>query len=200
MVKRFDCLKLLASWLDEHALTVTSRGGNAREWAYLRPHGANFHSLNMGTCMSFAIGLALAFPKRKVIAIDSDGSLLLDTSALVTAADVNPSNLLILVFDNQAYANMGDTATARRADLEKMAQGAGIKKTGTITTLEEFGSTVKKAFDANELAFYVVKVLPGRERVKVDTRFIHGRPMLENFITAVRAHPDYRGSFSPAKD
>ena len=78
-MKRFDCLKLLALWLDEHALTVTSRGGNAREWAYLRPQGANFHSLNMGTCMSFAVGLALAFPKRKVIAIDSDGSLLLDT-------------------------------------------------------------------------------------------------------------------------
>jgi sulfopyruvate decarboxylase subunit beta len=128
MVKRFDCLKLLASWLDGHALTVTSRGGNAREWAHLRAQGANFHSLNMGTCMSFAIGLALAFPKRKVIAIDSDGSLLLDTSSLVTLADVNPPNLLALVFDNQAYANMGATATARAADLAKMAQGAGVKK------------------------------------------------------------------------
>ena len=106
MVKRFECLKLLATLLDEHALTVTSRGGSAREWAYLRPQGANFHSLNMGTCMSFAVGLALAFPKRKVIALDSDGSLLLDTSSLVTLAEVNPPNLLALVFDNQAYANM----------------------------------------------------------------------------------------------
>jgi sulfopyruvate decarboxylase subunit beta len=200
MVKRFDCLKLLASWMDEHMLTVTSRGGNAREWAHLRPGGANFHSLNLGTCLGFALGVSLAFPRRKVIAIDSDGSLLLDTSTLVTVADVNPSNLLVLVFDNQAYANMGDTATARTADLEKMAQGAGIKKTGTITTLEDFASSVKKAFDVRELAFYVVKVAPGRERVKVDSRFIHGRPMLENFVTAVRSHPDYRGGFTPAKD
>ena len=200
MVKRFDCLKLLASWMDEHMLTVTSRGGNAREWAHLRPGGANFHSLNLGTCLGFALGVSLAFPRRKVVAIDSDGSLLLDTSALVTVADVNPPNLLVLVFDNQAYANMGATATARAADLEKIAQGAGIKKTGTIATLEEFAVTVKKAFDAREPAFYVVKVAPGRERVKVDTRFIHGRPMLENFVTAVRSHPDYRGGVDLAKD
>jgi thiamine pyrophosphate-dependent acetolactate synthase large subunit-like protein len=192
MVNRFECLKLLASWLDEHALTVTSRGGNAREWAYLRPQGANFHSLNMGTCLPFALGLGLAFPRRKVIAIDSDGSLLLDTSSLVTLADVNPANLLVLVFDNQSYANMGPTATARSASLEVMAQGAGVKRTATITKVEEFAAAVKPALETNELSLFVIKSASAKTRVKVDSRMIHGRPMLENFITAIRRHPDYR--------
>jgi thiamine pyrophosphate-dependent acetolactate synthase large subunit-like protein len=192
MVNRFDCLKLLASWLDEHALTVTSRGGNAREWAYLRPQGANFHSLNMGTCMSFALGLSLAFPKRKVIAIDSDGSLLLDTSSLVTLADVNPPNLLALVFDNQSYANMGATATARSASLELMAQGAGVKRTATVTSVDEFAAVVKPALETDELSLFVIKSDSGRARVNVDSRMIHGRAMLENFISAIRRHPDYR--------
>jgi sulfopyruvate decarboxylase subunit beta len=192
MVNRFDCLKLLASWLDEHVLTVTSRGGNAREWAHLWPQGANFHSLNMGTCLPFALGLSLAFPRRKVVAIDSDGSLLLDTSSLVTLADVKPPNVLALVFDNQSYANMGPTATARSADLERMAQGAGIKKTATIRSIEDFASAVRPALDAQELSLFVIKSESGRARVKVDSRFIHGRPMLENFITAIRHHPDYR--------
>jgi sulfopyruvate decarboxylase subunit beta len=200
MVKRFDCLKLLASWLDEHALTVTSRGGNAREWAYLRPQGANFHSLNMGTCISFAVGLALAFPKRKVIAIDSDGSLLLDTSSLVTMADVNPPNLLALIFDNQAYANMGATATARGTDLAKMAQGAGVKKAATITSTEDFAAVVKPALAASELGFFVLKSESGRAQVKVDSRLIHGRPMLEHFISALLRHPDYQGKSSAGKD
>ena len=200
MVNRFDCLKLLASWLDEHALTVTSRGGNAREWAHLRPDGANFHSLNMGTCMSFALGLALAFPKRKVIAIDSDGSLLLDSSSLVTLADVNPPNLLALVFDNQAYANMGATATARGADLAKMAQGAGIKKTTTITNNEEFAALIKPALAASELGIFVLKSQSGRSGVKVDSRLIHGRPMLERFVDALLRHPDYQGKSSSGTD
>jgi sulfopyruvate decarboxylase subunit beta len=200
MVKRFDCLKLLASWLDEHALTVTSRGGNAREWAYLRPQGANFHSLNLVTCLPFSIGLSLAFPRRKVIAIDSDGSLLLDTSSLVTLADVNPRNLITLVFDTQAYANMGPTATARSADLEKMAQGAGVKKTATITSFENFTVAIKRALESDELSFFVMKSESGRARVKVDSRMIHGRPMLENFITAIRRDPDYEGSASGDED
>jgi sulfopyruvate decarboxylase subunit beta len=200
MVKRFECLKLLASWLDEYAVTVTSRGGNAREWAYLRPQGANFHSLNMGTCMSFAIGLALAFPKRRVVAIDSDGSLLLDTSSLVTLADVNPPNLLALVFDNQAYANMGATATARSADLAKIAQGAGVKKATTIDSNQDFAGRVKAALEAQELAFFVLKSESGGAQVKVDTRLIHGRPMLEHFISALTRHPDYQGKSSSGKD
>ena len=200
MVNRFECLKLLASLLDEHALTVTSRGGNAREWAHLRPQGANFHSLNMGTCMSFAIGLSLAFPKRKVIAIDSDGSLLLYTSSLVTLADVNPPNLLALVFDNQAYANMGATATARAADLAKMAQGAGVKTAATITSNEDFAAVVKPALAASGLGFFVLKSESGRTQVKVDSRLIHGRPMLEHFISALLRHPDYQGKSSDGKD
>ena len=200
MVNRFDCLTLLASLLNEHALTVTSRGGNAREWAHLRPEGANFHSLNMGTCMSFAVGLALAFPKRKVIAIDSDGSLLLDTSSLVTLADVNPPNLLALVFDNQSYANMGATATARSTDLAKMAQGAGVKTAATITTNEDFAAVIKPALEASALNFLVLKSESGRAQVKVDSRLIHGRPMLEHFITALLRHPDYRGKSMAGKD
>jgi sulfopyruvate decarboxylase subunit beta len=200
MVKRFDCLKLLASLIDEHALTVTSRGGNAREWAYLRPGGANFHSLNMGTCMSFAVGLALAFPKRKVIAIDSDGSLLLDTSSLVTLADVNPPNLLALVFDNQAYANMGPTATARAADLAKMAQGAGVRNASSITRNEDFAVAIKSALESSELNFLVLKSESGRAQVKVDSRVIHGRPMLERFISALLRHPDYEDRSSSGKD
>lgn len=200
MVNRFDCLKLLASWLDEHALTVTSRGGNAREWAHLRPQGANFHSLNLGICLPFALGLALAFPKRKVIAIDSDGSLLLDTSSLVTLADVNPPNLLALVFDNQSYANMGATATARSADLAKMAQGAGVYKSSTIKTIDEFDARVKPALESHELSFFVLKSESGKAQVKGDGRLIHGRPMLENFISALRRHPDYPDKPSADKD
>jgi thiamine pyrophosphate-dependent acetolactate synthase large subunit-like protein len=194
VVKRYDCLKLLASWTDKEMITVTSRGAHAREWAYFWKEGANFFSLNMGMCVPFAVGLTLAFPKRKVIAIDSDGSLLLDISSLVTVADVNPPNFLAIVFDNQGYSHMGATATARGADLEKMAQGAGIKMAVTIRTIEEFESAVKKALGSPGPSFFVAKVEPGKAQVKTDSRRIHGRPMKEAFVEALLRHPDYQGS------
>ena len=71
-MKRFDCLQCLASLVDEHMLAVTSLSINAPFWFNVRPQGPNFFALNMGLCLPFALGLSVAFPKRKVIAIDSD--------------------------------------------------------------------------------------------------------------------------------
>jgi thiamine pyrophosphate-dependent acetolactate synthase large subunit-like protein len=122
--------------MNEEAITVTSLSTNFREWYSLWNKGANFHALNMGMCIPFALGLSLAFPRRKVIALESDGSLLLDTSTLVTLAEANPSNLVVLVFDNQSFGiRMGPTATAGRANLALMAEGAGIKEVEALNFL-----------------------------------------------------------------
>ena len=198
-MKRYQCLKLLASWMDEHMLTVTSLSANYREWSSVWCEGANFYALNLGMCVPFALGLSLAFPRRKVLALDSDGSLLLDTSSLVTVADVNPTNLVMIVFDNSVYGRMGATATARGADLEKIAQGAGIKLTATIRTLVEFEQKVKPALEGTAAAFFVVKIERGRERVDFDHRRTHGRAMKEAFVEALRRHPDYRGKHRISK-
>ncbi len=133
-MKRFDCLKLLAPMVDQHMLTVTSLSSNTAFWSDLRPEGANFFGCNMGLCIPFALGLTAAFPKRKVIAFDSDGSLMNDTSSLITVADVNPPNFVAIVMDNGSYARMGSTFTSRKTDLEKIAQGAGIANTSTVRT------------------------------------------------------------------
>jgi thiamine pyrophosphate-dependent acetolactate synthase large subunit-like protein len=106
-------------------------------------------------------------------------------------ADVNPPNLLILLFDNSYYARMGQTFTARRADLEKIAQGAGIKDTAMIQTLEAFSSSVKRALQSTGPTFLVMKVEAERERfVKGDADRTYGRAMREFFSDAVRSHPD----------
>ena len=180
-MKRYDCLKQLASLAEEQVVTVTSLSANAGIWDTLRSKGANFIGCNMGLCVPFALGLSLARPQRKVIALDSDGSLMLDTSGLITVADANPPNLTILVFDNEHYRGMSETATARSADLEKIAQGAGIRKTGTIHTLEEFANVMKPALDGPGPSFYVLKVEPDRQGGRGEP-YAHGRAMKERFI------------------
>ena len=191
-MKRFDCLKLLASLVDEHMLAVTSLSTNTPFWFNVRPQGPNFFALNMGLCLPFALGLSVAFPKRKVIAIDSDGSLMNDSSSLITVADVNPSNLVAFVMDNGSYARMGSTFTTRRTDLAKMAQGAGIANTGTVATLEEFSAAAKQALESTGPTLIVAKVERDAERVSADRSRTSGRPMREWFMDAVRRHPDYQ--------
>jgi thiamine pyrophosphate-dependent acetolactate synthase large subunit-like protein len=191
-MKRFDCLKLLAPLVEEHMLTVTSLSSNTAFWSELRRDGANFFGCNMGLCIPFALGLSAAFPKRKVIALDSDGSLMIDTSSLITVADVNPANLVAIVMDNGAYARMGQTFTTRKTDLEKIAQGAGIANTTTARSEEALVAAVKQALDSAGPHFIVAKVEPDRERVKGDPHRTYGRFMRESFMDAVRRHPDYR--------
>jgi thiamine pyrophosphate-dependent acetolactate synthase large subunit-like protein len=192
VVKRYDCLKLLAPMVDAHMFTVTSLSSNTAMWSTLRTEGPNFFGCNMGLCIPFALGLTTAFPNCNVIALDSDGSLMVDTSSLITVADVNPPNFLIVVFDNGSYARMGSTFTTRRTDLEKIAQGAGLAKTGTVRGEEEFAAAVKQALGSPGPHFVVAKVEPDRERVKGDPNRTYGRAMREFFMDAVRHHPDYR--------
>lgn len=192
-MNRSDCLKILASLVDEHMLAVTSLSTNTPLWFNVRPQGPNFFALNMGLCLPFALGLSVAFPKRKIIAIDSDGSLMNDSSSLITVADVNPANLVAFVMDNGSYAFMGSTFTTRRTDLAKMAQGAGIANTGTVTTLEEFSAAAKQAMENVGPTLIVAKVERDPGRVSADRSRTSGRPMREWFMDAVRRHPDYQG-------
>jgi sulfopyruvate decarboxylase subunit beta len=192
-VKRFDCLKILASLVDEHMLAVTSLSTNTPFWFNVRPQGPNFFALNMGLCLPFALGLSVAFPKRKIVSIDSDGSLMNDSSSLITVADVNPPNLAAFVMDNGSYAFMGSTFTTRKTDLAKMAQGAGIANTGTVTTLEEFTAAAKQAMENVGPTLIVAKVERDPGRVSADRSRTSGRPMREWFMDAVRRHPDYQG-------
>ena len=191
-MKRFDCLKVLASFVDEHMLAVTSLSTNTPFWFNVRPQGANFFALNMGLCLPFALGLTMAFPKRKVIAIDSDGSLMNDSSSLITVADVNSPNFVAIVMDNGSYARMGATFTTRRTDLEKIAQGAGIASTATARDEEALCAAFKRAIETSGPHFIVAKVEPDRIRVKGDPHRTYGRFMRECFLDAVRRHPDYQ--------
>jgi sulfopyruvate decarboxylase subunit beta len=145
----------------------------------------------MGLCIPFALGLTAAFPKRKVIAFDSDGSLMIDTSSLITVADVNPPNFVAVVMDNGSYARMGSTFTTRKTDLEKIAQGAGIANTATARNEDALSSAFKNALESDGPHFIVAKVEPDRVRVKGDPHRTYGRFMRECFMDAVRHHPDY---------
>src|SRR5215510_15053454 len=67
---------------------------------------------SMGLACPIALGVALAPPKRKVIALEGDGSLLMQLGALTTIAMLRPKNLSIVVWDNQSYQITGGQMTA----------------------------------------------------------------------------------------
>ncbi|HWH76407.1 MAG TPA: thiamine pyrophosphate-dependent enzyme, partial [Candidatus Binatus sp.] len=132
-MQRYECLEQLAPLITDQ-LVVTSLSGQRVEWGWLRQHDGNLLLGSMGNALAVGLGLALAVPKRKVIVLESDGSLLLSLFNLPTVANMNPVNLAVFVFDNQAYSGTKisePTATANKTDLAGMAKMAGIEHSAT---------------------------------------------------------------------
>jgi thiamine pyrophosphate-dependent acetolactate synthase large subunit-like protein len=157
---RHDCLELLAARMTDQ-LVVTSQSGQRIEWSHLSDREGNLPIGMMGCAIGVGTGLALALPHRKVIVLDSDGSVLLSLFNLPTLGNLQPKNLIVYVFDNGVYSGSRisyPTATAGNADLEAIAKGAGIKNAFTIRDIETFKREGVAALDRNELSFFVCKV------------------------------------------
>lgn len=157
---RYECLELLAARISDQ-LVVTSQSGQRIEWSHLSKHEGNLLIGMMGCAVGVGMGLALALPHRKVIVLDSDGSILLSLFNLTTIGNLQPKNLLVYVFDNGVYSGSRisyPTATSGNTDLAAMAKGAGIKDAMTIKEIEHFKKDGLTALERNELGFFICKV------------------------------------------
>ena len=157
---RHECLELLASKITDQ-LVVTSQSGQRIEWSHLSKHEGNLLVGMMGCAVGVGMGLALALPHRKVIVLDSDGSVLLSLFNLATLGNLQPKNLVVYIFDNGVYSGSRisyPTATSGNTDLAAIALGAGIQKTLTIRDIETFKRDGLAALEQSELAVFVCKV------------------------------------------
>lgn len=159
-MKRLDALQAIYPDL-ERAVVVTIMGAVAAELQSIG-HRPNFFYLQhaMGLASSLGLGIALARPDVQVIVIDGDGSVLMNLGGLSTMARYRPRNLLHLVFDNESLLSVGGfpTATSTGTDLAGVAAAAGVPRTATVRTLEEFRREFTGALAARDLTTLVAKV------------------------------------------
>jgi thiamine pyrophosphate-dependent acetolactate synthase large subunit-like protein len=166
MVTRFELLKELSALVSDDVLVLTSIGNNSGFWGQLKDREANLFHLTMGMCSSTALGLSLALPKRKIIAVDSDGNLTLNLGVLGTVANEAPENLTILVMDNQNYLGSHKhapgmpTATAGKMNLEAVARGCGIASACTVEDVATFRNRIQGALTSAGPHFIRAKVEP----------------------------------------
>ncbi len=141
-MQRLDCLRAVYDQL-EGCLVVTIMGAVATELQSLG-HKPNFFYLQhaMGLGSSTGLGLALCLPQQKVVVFDGDGSILMNLGGYTTLARYRPKNLVHVVFDNESLLSVGGfpTATSTGSDLEGVARAAGITRTNTAHTIDEFTS------------------------------------------------------------
>ncbi|HMA57204.1 MAG TPA: thiamine pyrophosphate-dependent enzyme [Pseudolabrys sp.] len=148
VMNRFELTKRLVGQL-KHEEAVIGGIGNANFdlWASGQ-RAQNFYMLgSMGLTIPIALGVAIAQPQRHVIALEGDGSLLMQLGCLATVAERAPRNLTIVVWDNGIYQITGSqpTASAAAADLVAIARGAGIAQSSWAADENEFDRLVASA-------------------------------------------------------
>ena len=139
---------------------VANLGPTTDELWHAGQRDRNFYTYgSMGLCSSIALGMALSCEER-VVSLDGDGSLLMNMGTIATIGREKPANLLVVVWDNEQWAQTGFQAshTAFNTDLEEVAQGCGIVKTATVWDEEELATVFAQALEEDGPWFIVAKI------------------------------------------
>ena len=143
----------------------------------------NFYMLgSMGLAIPIAFGVAIAQPRRHVIALEGDGSLLMQLGCLATVGERAPKNLTIVVWDNGIYQITGSQPTASpTADLVMIARGAGIANSAWAADEADFDRLVTTALKGEGPSLIAARIdnkpavaTTDRDPVQIRERFMHG--------------------------
>jgi sulfopyruvate decarboxylase subunit beta len=157
-VRRIDALGTLLRERGDD-LIICNIGDPSRELHSLRDGANQFYMLgSMGLASTIGLGVALARPDRRVVAVDGDGAVLMNLGTLATIADQSPGNLLLLIIDNGVYGSTGGqpTCASRNADLASIARGAGVRPVSSVRTADELTAALR----SQPSGVLVVKVSP----------------------------------------
>ena len=184
IVNRFDLTKRLIAKLEKDEAVIGGVGNtNFDLWsAGRRPQ--NFYMLgSMGLAIPIALGVALAQPKRHVIALEGDGSLLMQLGCLTTVAALKPANLTMVIMDNGLYQITGGqpTPAAGIADYVALARAAGLANSAWAADEEDFEGLIDAALAEGGPTFIAARIddKPGvgttdRDPVQIRERFMRG--------------------------
>ena len=174
---RLDALKSVYDRLADRVV-ITIMGAVAAELQAIGHRPNHFYLQHaMGLASSMGLGVALTRPELSVVVFDGDGSILMNLGGLTTLARYQPRNLVHVVFDNESLLSVGGfpTATSTGSDIAAMAAAAGIPRTSTVRTIDEFVSAFDDAIAAHELTTIVAKV-----DAKGPAGFVTDLALLEN--------------------
>jgi phosphonopyruvate decarboxylase len=159
--QRHSILSAIRAAAGDRELLVATTGFTGRELYALGDTANQLYMVgSMGCAVSLALGLAIARPDRRVIAIDGDGAALMRLGALTTVAAERPPNLVHVLVDNGRHESTGGQATVSTGvDFCAIAAGAGYR---SVAAEAEPARVQAALVDRTPgLRFIHVPVLPG---------------------------------------
>jgi thiamine pyrophosphate-dependent acetolactate synthase large subunit-like protein len=184
VMNRFDLTKRVVAQLKREEAVIGGIGNSNFDLWSTGQRPQNFYMLgSMGLTIPIALGVAIAQPRRHVIALEGDGSLLMMLGCLATVAARAPGNLTMVVWNNGIYQVTGGqpTVSGSTADLVAIARGAGLAKSAWAADEGDFERLIAAALKEGGPSFIVARIddKPGvgttsRDPVRIRQRFMQG--------------------------
>jgi thiamine pyrophosphate-dependent acetolactate synthase large subunit-like protein len=172
MMETAEVLKVFAKHRGD-AIVIPGRGG--RHWVQMsdKPNlDLPVGDPAMGGHASFALGVALAQPERKVVVFDSEGDLLMGLGSLATIAEQQPKNLYHFLLDNGCYATTGGqpVPNAQNVAYDALARAAGYGRAHRFDNQESFAIEIERILGATGPVFVWLRIVPEVENRPIKQR------------------------------
>ena len=155
------------------AIVVPGRGGKFWvEMSTKRNRDVELGDPSMGGHASFAMGLALAQPKQKIVLFDSDGDIQMGMGILATIAEQKPANFYHFMLDNEVYATTGGQPVPNATTIayHDVARACGYPRAYAYDNLETFSINVERILGEPGPVFVALKVNPDIENKPIGSR------------------------------
>jgi len=154
-------LDALQASLDPSDVVIATTGYTGRE-LYAHGDAANqFYMVgSMGCASSLALGVAIARPQNRVVAVDGDGAAIMRLGALSTLGAEHPANVVHIVLDNGQHESTGGQPTSTATtDLAGVAAACGYRHVERATSAERLSDLLRERLDGP--LFIHVPIHPG---------------------------------------
>ena len=184
VMNRFELTKRLVAQLKHEEAVIGGIGNSNFDLWMSGQRPQNFYMLgSMGLSIPIGFGVAIAQPHRHVIALEGDGSLLMQLGCLSTVAMQRPKNLTMIVWDNGAYQITGSqpTASASVTDLVAVARACGLANSNWAADEGDFDRLVAAALKDGGPTLIAARIdskpavgATERDPVQIRERFMRG--------------------------
>ncbi len=163
---RTDCLKVLAKHRTGELVITAWQSSNA--WHEISPSKYNCSSVRtMGECATFALGVALARPDQRVVALEGDGALCMNLGSLLTIATAAPPNFYEFIMHNKVYETTGGQSLPNvdHLDFLLVARGVGLTQVHRYSDLATWDRELPNLLREKGPVFTVVDIEPDETHV-----------------------------------
>jgi len=143
-LSREEAIETVVEALPAEAAVVSTTGMISRELFEIRErrgegHGHDFLTVgSMGHASQIALGIALQQKHRPVFCFDGDGASIMHMGNMAITAQMQPKNMVHVVFNNGAHDSVGGQPTVGLdIDLPAVARAVGYRQVCSVKTKDE---------------------------------------------------------------